>query len=100
MRDHFSGSLHGWEPSEDQVDNILRYEAESLTADNEDNITDESMLLTAFHLWFHIRNQSQTSILRAKIIACSLLPGYFTNIMTNIVYTNSAWLFTRQHSEG
>ena len=31
-------------------------------------------LLTAFHLWFHIWNQSQTYILWAKIIACSLLP--------------------------
>ena len=33
-RDHVLGSLHGWEPSEDQVDNSLGYEAKSLTADN------------------------------------------------------------------
>jgi len=30
--------------------------------------------LTAFQLWCHIWHQLKTSILRAKIIACSLLP--------------------------
>ena len=44
MCDHVLGSLHRWEPSKDHVDNILGYEAESLTADNDDNITAESML--------------------------------------------------------
>ena len=46
MRDHVSGSLHGWEPLEDQVDNILGYEPESFTEHNDDNFTDESLFLT------------------------------------------------------
>ena len=45
-RDCISGSLHGWVPSEDQVDNILGYEVEWFTEDNQDNTTDVSILLT------------------------------------------------------
>ena len=46
MCDHVSGSLHEWGPSEDQVGNILGYEQESFTEHNDDNFTDESLLLT------------------------------------------------------